>query len=140
MTIQFQANPLLEVSLTSDCNCEDYDDLTHTSYPADFCSGCYEDDKAMVEHMVFEWKDRTGFAGNYVRVNGTHVSWQGISITKVVHLSDLVEVLEVRGDYTLYFQLDNDKLSIRRTSHDEPTGAYFLVQPEYIMEDNDEQN
>lgn len=133
----FQANPLLEVSLSSDCTCEEYDETTDQAYPADFCFGCYEDNKAFVEHMFLEWRERTGFTGDYVRLNGTHVSWQSISITRIVHISDVVESLELRGDFTLYFQLDNDKLSIRRTSHDEPTGAHYLVLPEYIIDIDD---
>jgi hypothetical protein len=134
LPIIFQGNRLFETTLKSDCSCEDYDAEFDAWYSAEDCTGCYEDGKFEVEAMLLEWKDRVGFMGEYVRVNGSHVSWQSISITRVVHISDLVESLEIRGDFSLYFRLDNDELSIIRTSHDEPTGAYFLVKPEYQEE------
>jgi hypothetical protein len=138
--IKYQAGELLEVLLSSDCSCEEYDDVTDQSYPADYCVGCYEDGKFQVEAMLFEWGERTGFYGEYLETTSTHENWNGISLKRVVHVSELIQSLELRGDYTLYFRLDNDELTIRRTSHDEPVGASFLVKPFYIEGESDERD
>lgn len=119
---------LLESVITNNCSCEEYDETTDTSYPTDFCVGCYEHSVFEAEAIMFEWRRRNFYEGEYVMVRATNLTWQSISINKVVHLEKLIDLLKINGDYTLYVQLDGNTLTIRRTSHDEPTGAFFDVQ------------
>lgn len=119
---------LLESVITTECSCEDYDETTDTSYPSDFCYGCYEQAVFEAQAIMFEWRRRNFYQGEYVMVRATNVNWEAITINKVVHLEKLIDLLKLRGDYTLYIQLDGRDLTIRRTSHDEPTGAFFDIQ------------
>jgi hypothetical protein len=106
------------------------------SYPSDFCSGCYEQAVFEAEAIIFEWRRRNYYVGEYVVVRATNLTWQNISIDKVVHLEQLITLLKINGEYTLYVQLDGNQLTVRRTSHDEPTGAFFDV----IFIEDDELN
>jgi hypothetical protein len=119
---------LLESVITTSCSCEDYDEENDMSYPSDFCVGCYEQSVFEAEAIMFEWRRRNFYQGEYALVRATNLNWDSISINKVVHLEKLVDLLKLKGEYTLYIQLDGRDLTIRRTSHDEPTGAFFDVQ------------
>jgi hypothetical protein len=118
---------LLESVITTECSCADYDETTDTSYPSDFCNGCYEQSVFEAEAIMFEWRRRNFYEGEYVLVQASHLTWESIRINKVVHLENLITLLKLKGEYTLYVQLDGKDLTIRRTSHDEPTGAFFDV-------------
>jgi len=120
---------LLEVVMSTDCTCEEYDEITDTSYPADWCIGCWEDNKFIVESMVFEWRRRNNYDGDYVGVDVERMLWTNISLKTAIPLEKLFDFLSLKGDYTLYFKLDDKTLTVRRTSHDEPMGAYFLIRP-----------
>ena len=130
---------LLEVVMSTDCTCEEYDDTTDTSYPADWGSGCWEDNKFVVEALLCEWRRRNGYESDYVDVDVEHMLWTNVSLKTAIPLDKIFDFLSLRGDYTLYFKLDDKTLTVRRTSHDEPTGAYFLVRALEVGDFDDEE-
>lgn len=120
---------LIEVKLSTECCCEDYDETNDVSYPSDFCYGCYDDDKNEVDVLLLDWAQRNHHEGEFVKVAGSEMLWTRISLTRVIPLENLVDYLALNGDYNLYFKLDGKELTVLRTSHDEPTGASFIVTP-----------
>lgn len=120
-------NQVIETVLSTSCTCIEYDDITDQYYPADFCDGCYESTKFAIEALVFTWAERNEYTNDVVLVSSEACLWNNIKISRVIDSDRLVEFLSLNGEYTLYVQLDDKTLSVRRTSHDEPTGAYFSV-------------
>jgi hypothetical protein len=120
---------ILEAVVSTSCTCEDYDDINDISYPAEFCFGCYESDKFQAEALLFEWARVNHHEGEFIQVEATEMFWTRISLTRVIPMEKLFDFLTLNGDYTLYFKLEGNSLTVRRTSHDEPTGASFIITP-----------
>jgi hypothetical protein len=93
-----------------------------------------EDDWRDVEENLFDpWRDH--LQGEKFIIEGSGVTWQNVSGSTglMTSFNEVREFLTGNFDYTLVFTYDTAKrtLSVRRSSHDEPTGAYFeLVTPD----------
>ena len=93
--------------------------------------GCYDYKLEWLDELVQEWSINCG--RDYMVVSGRAMGWQRSSgYTDVMPATgkELFKALTFSGDWTLNFRLDADNLlTVRRWSHDEPTGASFVVSP-----------
>lgn len=126
----------LQASITSDCVCENEE----TNEPLDYCDGCYDWQKEDVEMVIAEWATAHGIDidDTPIRIDGTKLTWQGLSGYRDTYPSDIVNSLALNGDFRLEFYLDEDNtLTARRWSHDEPvgTGLFTFTKTEPVAED-----
>jgi hypothetical protein len=118
---------ILKASVTTYCTCEDYNEETDTYTPAESCAGyCGEDAEEWASELSQQWLDETP-ANDYetVRVSATGLGWtraRGYKLVKPEAL-EIIRALYLNGDFTVEFELDGDKLTARRWSHDEPMGS-----------------
>lgn len=112
------------VVLTTDCTCTDEDG----DYTPD-CYGCYDDEKSNLDYLLKDWAKATEFDADkhVVCIHGRAMTWLRRDGYAVVEYESMLDALTIRGDYTLTFTLEGTSLKVVRTSHDEPTGAYFEV-------------
>lgn len=110
------------VVLTTDCTCTDEDG----GYTPD-CYGCYDDEKGNLHYLLKDWAEANNFDADKhaVRVDGKAMLWLRRDGYAIVEFDSLLDALTLRGDYTLTFTLEGASLKCVRTSHDEPTGAFF---------------
>jgi hypothetical protein len=118
----------IEQEITNGCICESYDEDTDTYSPTDYCYGCFDDEKSNLDYEIVKpWLSMNDLDENdYVRVDGSNVGWthaSGYGYIKA-NTESLIDFLNIRTEWTLRFKLDNGKLSVVRSSHDE-SGAYF---------------
>jgi hypothetical protein len=105
---------------------------TEGHYPGE-CYDCQPFDWA--EEEFEKWVARTG--ARRLRIDGRYMGWQRRSGYAVV-VADWKKFLDrmtFNGDWTLRFTFKEDRIDIRRSSHDEPTGAYFEVTPTLCLQD-----
>ena len=93
------------------------------------CYGCFEDSLEWVKEVINNWTEAINFDGTEVRVDGKAIGWQRLSGYLETTVDELPRALGINGEYRLVFTLDGSDLSIKRYSHDEPTGASFTVTP-----------
>jgi hypothetical protein len=117
------------VEVSSNCVCEDYDEETGEAVYSNDCFGCYDDSLELLKSEVIEpWLEANDlYEDTAVRISGTAIGWRRLSGYKDTTPKELVEALSLNGDYTLKFDLTGTTLSVKRYSHDEPTGASFTV-------------
>jgi hypothetical protein len=115
-------------TLQTDCTCESYDD-NDKLVPSNDCFGCYDDSLELLKSEVIEpWLEANDlYEDTAVRIIGTAIGWRRLSGYKDTTPKELVEALSLNGDYTLKFDLTGTTLSVKRYSHDEPTGARFFI-------------
>jgi hypothetical protein len=82
--------------------------------------------------MVAQWAKH--WDTNAVRIEGADMTWQRLrGYTELILDNEpkrVVEAFTIGGDFTLQLSLDNDgQLSVRRFSHDEPTGCRMVALP-----------
>ncbi len=109
------------VSVTTDCLCGEGDTDTLTEY----CSGeCYEWQKEDVFMLLGEWQLANGVdEDDTIRINASSVGWQGRSGYKDTDILELHGALSLNGDFRIEWYLENNELTARRWSHDEPVGT-----------------
>ena len=113
------------VTISSNCSCEGgYDEG---------CMGevCYVPLKEDFEESIFpEYLKRNGNP-KYLKVMGQNMGWMRTSGYMVIEAdaSKLFELLLINGEWTLKISLAGRNLLIVRSSHDEPTGAGFIIRP-----------
>lgn len=118
---------LTTVTLTTECECEIYDEETGEFRPSDGteCFGCYDtawDD--FRDNILAPWLDAIGADDDAdILVEGTGMGWQGRAGWIVVTASDLHDALAINGEYRVDYALTGDTLTAVRYSHDEPTGT-----------------
>jgi len=130
----------LNTILTTNCECMNWDDDGTTGTPADYCSGwCWDDMQQDTIHLLTEWQHLNNNP-EALKISGAGMSWQRLSGYAIVRGSagdelsqEVINSLKINGDFILRFRLDGNTLTITRSSHDEPTGATFTLQP--IQED-----
>jgi len=121
-----------EMTLTTTCSCEFYDEETDTSKPAEYCYGdCYTEDlEYYTEAFLNPWLEAKAImADSPVRIEGSAMGWQRRSGYKDTSARAIIDSLSFDGDWTLVIRYDGNDLSFVRYSHDEPTGASFIVVP-----------
>ena len=114
----------LEITLSNNCLCED---------EPEGCGGwaCYQPIKDDFEESVFpEFLKRNGNPSS-ITIIGKAMGWQRVSgvMTIPADFDRLFSALTINGDWTLRITLKDNKLSVVRSSHDEPTGATFTIEP-----------
>jgi len=66
-----------------------------------------------------------------VIVKGYNMTWLRREGYKITEAGDVYDAFTLNGDFHLYFTISEDAktLAVTRMSHDEPTGATFIVEP-----------
>jgi len=118
---------------------ESCDECQGETRATDDCDGfCYDYKLEWLDEMVQEWSKNVG--RDYLVIHGSAMGWQRLSgHTDPIEATGkaLLKALTFSGEWSLQFRLDeNNLMTIRRSSHDEPTGASFYVTPaEYNSEE-----
>lgn len=98
-------------------------------------SQCYDD---CWEWAYEDWKDNNfpdwlTAVGNpeYIKVEGKGMGWRNLNGTGYSSASwkSLWDLLTLNGDWTITFTVKDKSLTATRSSHDEPTGASFVIKP-----------
>jgi hypothetical protein len=63
------------------------------------------------------------------------MTWLNVDGYAECEAQDVLNTLQIRGDYRIEIVLEDNKLSAKRWSHDEPTGCSFEVS---FVPDNEE--
>lgn len=117
-------------------NCECMDETEEgEEVPAANCHGC---DEWMTEgtlELIEEWLERNDYPSAVI-IQGRGMGWRNLSGYALIREagSDKIaratlDKLMLNGDFTLEFTLKGKACTVRRGSHDEPTGASFELQP-----------
>lgn len=143
-----------KVTLSTDCKCydctnpdcsvltisENYepecDSCQATTKTASYCDGlCYEADYDYLAYTLFPDWLMSKREPKWLKVSGKNVGWRRISgYDKVkAELKPLFDYLTFSGDWTLTFTVEDGNLTVRRSSHDEPTGATYTIEPLDIL-------
>ena len=98
------------------------------------CDGCWDEMTEDVKTHLFDpWRasrDTHELGDDFpFYIQGRGMTWQSINANsaQLQSWSDALNCLSLNGDYTLRFTFDPDAktLTVRRSSHDEPMGAWF---------------
>ncbi len=110
----------LTAEVTTDCVCYEGD----TDYN-EYCSGdCYEWQKEWVMELIGMWQLANGVTeDDTILIKGTGMTWQRLSGWKTTDILELHGALALDGDFRIEWYLENNELTARRWSHDEPTGT-----------------
>lgn len=117
-------------TLTTDCTCESYDD-NEELVPSNECFGCYTDDKALLVETLDKWIAELELS--HIEVQGRGMGWTRANGSVIIdaNAEELIESLQLNGDFRLEFELPHEcfdhDFKVMRYSHDEPTGATFLI-------------
>ena len=134
-----QDYPALEYEVCSHCRCEEWDsendcpvlDSNGNPVPASDCYGCYEDDMSNVEwSMLAPWLSANSIGeDDKLYIGGDGIGWRRLSGYTIAEptIEAIVQRLGGDMDFTLYFRFDGEALTVRRSSHDEPTGTGVMV-------------
>lgn len=130
----------ISCTVTNVCTCVQYDDETGepmldengNTIPSQVCYDCYGDSLDDLEgNFLYEWMWPLQEAGaEYVIIRGSNVNWNRVSgwTTAKLDTKSIVEALSINTEWTLDFELDGNKLTCVRRSHDE-LGAEFTFHP-----------
>jgi len=110
--------------LSNSCICED---------EPQGCDGwiCYQPIKDDFEQFIFpEFLARNNNPPS-VKISGRAMTWQRLEGFMVIpaDFDRLFNALTINGDWTLRIKLEGNVLTVVRSSHDEPTGAVFTIEP-----------
>jgi len=133
---------MLEITLSDSCTCTKTDDDGNemldeqgNTIPAEWCSDyCWEDPIESLDYAIAQWMEAYELDPTDdtipLYIGGDGIGWQSRSGFTIANSNakDVVDRLSINGDFTLYFKYDGGRnLSVRRSSHDEPTGTGELV-------------
>lgn len=118
--------------VSSDCTCAD----ETTDEPSCFDGECYKLDKQFVEDdLITLWLQRNDKTdADAIGVKARNLGWQHGTGQGHIEIGDLFSLLTLNGDFSLKFMLDGRDLSVIRTSHDEPGGAIYELEPLLLSE------
>jgi hypothetical protein len=126
------------ITVTSDCICEVYDEELEQYTPATECFGdCYSE---MVENLneviIKPYAEAKGWQlDDQIKVEVSAIGWQRRSGYTMTTLDGLLESLQINGDFRIVFtrNLDTNELTAVRYSHDEPVGTgTFEITEHYL--------
>jgi hypothetical protein len=133
------ATAKIEVGISSDCICTDYDDETGEAVASEWCHGyCFNDSVDVFEELVVSPLILAHPELHRFKVEGSGMGWQRRSGTAEImpYARDIVSQLTINGDFRLNVSYEfGDTFTVVRYSHDEPTGASFV----YTILKEDEQ-
>lgn len=130
---------LTTVTLTTDCECEIYDEETGEFRPSDGteCFGCYDtawDD--FIENAYTPWLAVIGADdATRIRIDGTGMGWMRSAGWASVSARDIHSAMTINGDYRIEYYFDGTTLTARRWSHDEPVGTGVFT---FTLDENNE--
>jgi len=121
----------MTVELSTECDCTFIDENEIEIQVTD-CSGeCWTAEYEYFHNEFLPlWLRANGLdEDEIVRLEGSHMTWRNVSGYRDIEANKLVDSLTISGDFRLTFTLSSDYLTlkVRRGSHDEPMGAYFVV-------------
>lgn len=101
--------------------------------PTTYCDAiCWEDSNMAAEYAVEEYLNSINNP-THLRIEGRAMGWQRRSGWKDTKSDweSLRDSLSIDGEYTLRMEIDTAAgiFTVRRYSHDEPTGASFSIYP-----------
>lgn len=109
----------LIAEVTTDCLCENEDGT-----PSNECFDCYEWQKDGVFELLGEWqKDNAIDDNDHILIDGSGIGWMRQAGFKWTTMDKLHGALALNGDFRIEWYLENNILTARRWSHDEPTGT-----------------
>ena len=116
------------IELSSNCIC------IEDEYKDRGCDGwaCYQPIKDDFESFIFPEFLARNNNPLFVKITGRGMGWQRLIGTATIpaDFDRLFDALTINGEWTLRIKLDDDdSLTIVRSSHDEPTGATFTIEP-----------
>ena len=129
-------------TLSSSCQCRQCDSCSLGT--EDFlCSECGAETRELGDCDSFcydyrlEWVESdlqdfcTANACDYIKLEGSGMGWQSRSGYKVIEATrkELLDSLTFSGEWFLEFKREGGSFTVKRSSHDEPTGAYFTIKP-----------
>jgi hypothetical protein len=111
----------LTASVTTDCLCTNEDGTPME----DNCYGeCYEWQKEDVFYVLGQWqKDNNIDENDHILIDGSGMGWQRQAGFKWTTMMELHRALSLDADFRIEWYLENNILTARRWSHDEPTGT-----------------
>lgn len=134
--------------LTNVCVCEDVDDNGNAivdgngyALPPLSCYGCYEDEIINLNDIIIKpYLLANGIEEDtLLRIDGSNMDWtrrSGYAYANA-NTESIVEKLSLNTEWILRFALEDGKLSVVRSSHDElGAGFVFRVATEEEVEDN----
>jgi hypothetical protein len=119
----------LTAEVTTDCLCENEDGT-----PQEYCYGdCYEWQKEWVFELLGMWQVANGIdEDDPILINAESIGWQHRSGFKWTTMLELHGALALDGgDFRIKWYLENDELTARRWSHDEPVGTGLFTFTHY---------
>jgi hypothetical protein len=130
-TLMEQLLDTISATVSTDCQCDTYNEETDEHIPAEYCEGtCYEWQKEDVFYVIGEWQMLNEIdEDDIILITGTGIGWQSRSGYKETDILELHGALSIDGEFTISWTLDipSKKLRARRASHDEPMGANFEI-------------
>jgi hypothetical protein len=131
---------MYKATITTDCTCQAVDDNgdyieNENGEPvlADRCRGgdCWDYQVEDInEAFLPMWTEKVGIdKTDLVDVSSKSTRWTHEPFRAITQLENILAVLYFGNDYTLEFELDGSSLTVVRYSHDEPTGASFVIKP-----------
>lgn len=128
-----------ETTITNSCTCTKADEdgnemLDEHGEPiaSDYCHGdCWEYAvEDYTENLLKPWLEAKGIMSDSpVRIHGKGMTWLSRSGHYDTSARNILDGLSINGDYILRITYEDGELSIVRSSHDEPTGASFTIEP-----------
>lgn len=147
---------LLEETFTTTCGCYDClkcgslltsdegvptcDECGLEGVPTDYCSEfCfdYKHDNWAGDYYP-EWLSRVGNP-THLLIKGKGMGWErldGMASVEVSTWNALFQVFTINGEWTLRFKIAGDTFTVVRSSHDEPTGASFTIEPAIVFDED----
>jgi len=119
-------NTVTKVILTTDCECEIYDEETGEFRPSDGteCFGCYDSAWNDFTENFARWLDSVGGTDeNKIVIRGEGMGWERRAGWAIFPASEAHEALTINGEYRVDYSFDGSELTAVRYSHDEPTGT-----------------
>jgi hypothetical protein len=112
-------------SVTTECECTTENDETGEFGPSNECFGdCYEWQKENVFELLGEWQKSNNIdEDDTILINGTSMGWARQDGYKYTNILELHGALALDGDFKVEWYLENNELTARRWSHDEPVGT-----------------
>lgn len=125
--------------VTSDGEAPRCDDCGGETVPADYCyDACYDyKHENWASDIYPEWLTRVGNP-THLLIKGKAMGWQrldGMASVEVSSWNALFQVFTLNGEWTLRFSIKGDTFTVVRSSHDEPTGASFTIEPAIVFEE-----
>jgi hypothetical protein len=138
-----------EYNLTNGCTCTRCidcsvwffgDDICHecggeTVPGYDQCSGeCWEDSNQQMQDIIEEFLTELNNP-SHLKIEASRMGWLSQSGNAIITASwsAILEALTINGEFNIDFIINEKTLTAKRYSHDEPTGARFIINAAQII-------